>query len=271
MHSGAALCTGVDSDGPRDSGLVISLARSSRLSTALVRGAPHISQVDSEGWFSRVHRGQDTMPFASGAGMEPPDLLSLGGGPGTGLFDMPAIAAFTTCTIGGLMPHARHGGMGVRDAIAGSKFEGTGFEKEHIGQTHVALCCGAGAGLLYRGGVAVVGLPGVAGTGAPRVSCFRGFGKKVIFAEDLRKPAYLSQPVLLHASSQANAYVELRLLYILQEDGHRVLPWFSVVDIARAVRGQVGLAMLILWYLELAEHSLAVHTNRQHATWSYPS
>jgi len=87
------------------------------------------------------------------------------------------------------MPHARHGGIGVREAIAGSKFEGTGFEKEHIGHTQVALCCGAGAGLLCRGGVVAVGLPGIAGVGAPRASCFKGLGKNVIFAEDLRKPA----------------------------------------------------------------------------------
>jgi len=115
------------------------------------------------------------MPFANGAGTELPDLVSLGGGPG-GLFDMPAIAALTTCTVGGLIPQARHGGIGVREANAGSKFEGTGFEKEQMGHTQVALCCGAGAGLLCRGGVPLVGLPGVVGTGVPRVSCFRGLG-----------------------------------------------------------------------------------------------
>jgi hypothetical protein len=116
------------------------------------------------------------MPFAEGVGKEFPGFVSFGGGPGACLFDMPAIAAFTTCTVGGLIPQARHGGMGVREASAGSKFEGTGFEKEHIGHTHVALCCGAGAGLLCRGGVAVVGLPGAGGTGEPRDSCFKGLG-----------------------------------------------------------------------------------------------
>ena len=176
MHSGVALCKDVVRDGPGDSGLVMSLAMSSRRSTAVAKGAPHISHVDNDGWFSRVHRGQDTMPFAEGAGMEIPGFVSLGGGPGACLFDMPAIAAFTTCTVGGLIPQARHGGMGVREASAGSKFEGTGFEKEHIGHTQVALCCGAGAGLPCRGGVAVVGLPGAAGTEAPRERCFDGFG-----------------------------------------------------------------------------------------------
>jgi hypothetical protein len=116
------------------------------------------------------------MPFANGVGMELPDLVSFGGGPGACLFDMPAIAAFTTWTVGGLIPQARHGGIGVREASAGSKFEGTGFEKEHIGHTHVALCGGgAGAGLPCRGGVDV-GLPEAAGPDVPRESCFKGLG-----------------------------------------------------------------------------------------------
>jgi len=38
------------------------------------------------------------------------------------------------------MPQARQGGMGVFSfAAEGSKFDGTGFEKEHMGQIHVAL------------------------------------------------------------------------------------------------------------------------------------
>ena len=81
-----------------------------------------------------------------------------------------------TCTVGGFIPQARHGGIGVRDASAGSKFEGTGFEKEQMGHTHVALCCGAGAGLLCLGGVKVVGLPGEAITEVPRESCLSGLG-----------------------------------------------------------------------------------------------
>lgn len=36
------------------------------------------------------------------------------------------------------MPHARHDGKGEEEfALEVSKFDGTGFEKEHIGQTHV--------------------------------------------------------------------------------------------------------------------------------------
>jgi hypothetical protein len=116
------------------------------------------------------------MPFAKGTGVELAVLLSFGGSPGACLFDMPAIAALTTCTVGGLIPHARHGGIGVREASAGSKLEGTGFEKEQIGHTQVALCCGGGAGLPCRGGVDVAEPPGVAGTDAPRESCFSGLG-----------------------------------------------------------------------------------------------
>lgn len=73
------------------------------------------------------------------------------------------------------MPHARHGGSGVRAfAVAGSKFDGTGLEKEHIGQTHVALTDGAaGAGLPRRSGVLLALLAVVE---ASLESCFRGLG-----------------------------------------------------------------------------------------------
>lgn len=74
------------------------------------------------------------------------------------------------------MPHARQGGIGVREASAGSKFEGTGLEKEQIGHTQVALAGGAGAGLLCRGGVLDDVVCGCGGTEEPRVSCFNGFG-----------------------------------------------------------------------------------------------
>jgi len=61
---------------------------------------------------------------------------------------MAAIAALVTCTSGGLIPQARHGGRGVFAlAVDGSKLDGTGLEKEHIGQIQVALvslACGAG-------------------------------------------------------------------------------------------------------------------------------
>lgn len=73
--------------------------------------------------------------------------LSLCGIPNGCLCVIAANAALTTRSNGGFMPHARHGGSGVRAfAVAGSKLDGTGLEKEHIGQTHVALVAGVGAG-----------------------------------------------------------------------------------------------------------------------------
>lgn len=123
-----------------------------------------------------MHLGHDTIEPREAADGAGPLLLSLGGGPGAGRLDMAAIAALTTKTVGGLMPQARHGGIGVRDAKAGSKLDGTGFEKEHIGHTQVALAGGAGAGLLCRGGVEDDVLVGLGGADEPRDKCFRGLG-----------------------------------------------------------------------------------------------
>lgn len=59
---------------------------------------------------------------------------------GASLFVAALIAAFSTVVKGGLIPHAKHGGSGTAAvAVAGSKFDGTGLEKEQIGQIHVAL------------------------------------------------------------------------------------------------------------------------------------
>lgn len=70
---------------------------------------------------------------------------------------MAAIAAFTTCTNGGLIPQARHGGNGVfAFARLGSKFDGTGFEKEQMGQIQVAL-----GSLAAAAGIGADGLTGV--------------------------------------------------------------------------------------------------------------
>lgn len=107
-------------------------------------------------------------------------------------FDMAEMAALTTCTSGGFIPQARHGGRGVRAfAVDGSKLDGTGLEKEHMGHTQVALSGGADAG---------AGLPlpsGVGGAllvlGGPCDSRFDGLGKSVTLPEDLRKPAWRSQ------------------------------------------------------------------------------
>lgn len=57
------------------------------------------------------------------------------------------MAALATSGSGGLIPQARHGGNGVRAfAVVGSKLEGSGFEKEHIGHTQVAVGWGTGTG-----------------------------------------------------------------------------------------------------------------------------
>lgn len=56
------------------------------------------------------------------------------------------IAAFKTCARGGLIPQARHGAKGVCTvAVAGSKLDGTGLEKVHIGQIQVAFLAGGGS------------------------------------------------------------------------------------------------------------------------------
>lgn len=73
--------------------------------------------------------------------------LSCNGDAGAGLVagelrlpDAAAIAAFRTCGSAGLMPQDWHGESGVLAlAVAGSKLAGTGLEKEHMTQTHVAL------------------------------------------------------------------------------------------------------------------------------------
>lgn len=120
-------------------------------------GPPHISHDSSDGWFKKVHRGH--WKEASGsdvfgglsraAGDSPPPTNPalpdepcgrIGKGDATAcLLVALFIAAFNTWVKAGLIPQARHGGRGVRAfAVAGSKFDGTGFEKLHMVQTHVA-------------------------------------------------------------------------------------------------------------------------------------
>jgi hypothetical protein len=165
-------------------------------------------------------------------------LISFGGVTGPGRFEIAAIAAFTTCIVGGLIPQAKHGGIGVRDASAGSKLDGTGFEKEQIGHTQDALIDGGGAGLFRRSGEPDEGL-GAAGALNPRESWFAGLGKRVILGEDLRKPAYVGRQHLLsrarHHTESDQTYIKVRLLYIFEEDGNRVLARFGMVDIANSM------------------------------------
>lgn len=204
MHSIAVDWMGVGKDGPGDSALRISATCSRRLSTAVFNEAPQISQFGSEGWFWYVHRGHDSVP-PEDLEAGPPLLLSLGGAAGAGLFEMAAMAALTRCMAGGLMPQARHGGIGVREASAGSKLEGTGLEKEQMGQTQEALRDGAGAGLFRRSGEAEAGLA-VMEAARPRVSWLAGLGKRVILGEDLRKPAYEHYQSLHGHASQTDVH-----------------------------------------------------------------
>lgn len=118
-----------------------------------------------------------------------------------GRFEAPAIAAFRTCAQGGFTPQVKHGGRGVcAFAVEGSKLEGTGFEKAHIGHTHVALFAGVGSaggrwkGLSDRAGDDVALLDGI----DTAEIClfwtddrFDGFGTSVILAEDFKNPALL--------------------------------------------------------------------------------
>lgn len=50
------------------------------------------------------------------------------------------IAALSICEKDGLIPHARQGGKGVLLlAVVGSKLDGTGLEKEHMGHIQVTF------------------------------------------------------------------------------------------------------------------------------------
>lgn len=188
-----------------------------------IRGPPHISQESNEGWLRKVHRGH--WKDASGSEVRGEELLPLIGvegdagsltwaalssncdlgrtgkgvyraGPGCLLaaFEM---VAFKTWVSVGLMPQARHGGRGVWAlAVEGSKFDGTGLEKLQIVQTQVAVLAGAGSaagiwiGLSFRAAGVELPLPGTSAGGLDwSDKRFVALGIKVIFAEDLRKPA----------------------------------------------------------------------------------
>jgi hypothetical protein len=82
----------------------------------------------------------------------------------------------------------------------------------------------------------------------------------VILGEDLRKPAYKLSAIACSNAPCSATYIELRLLDIFEEDGHRVLARLIVVDIACPVGSQVRLAILVLRDLELSMRDwLAVH------------
>ena len=103
------------------------------------------------------------------------------------------IAALRIVAKGGLIPHARQGGIGV-DAVAvdGSKLEGTGLEKLHIGHTHVAFTGGGSPALGWCTEFGVRGdcdREGLAPALFDRSMFFSGLGYTVIFGEDFQKLA----------------------------------------------------------------------------------
>jgi hypothetical protein len=97
----------------------------------------------------KVHRGHLTVVSASVEPLNSSYLASLepaapkSSSCGSLRLEAAAIAALRTTAKGGFIPQARHGGGGVETlAILGSKLEGTGLEKEQIGQIQVALFAG---------------------------------------------------------------------------------------------------------------------------------
>lgn len=138
------------------------------------------------------------------------------------------IAAFRTWAKVGLIPQARQGGNGVCSlAVVGSKLDGTGLEKLQIVQTHVAVLTGAGStgefrrapsdrcageGLLLREGPVTR-----AGDRGCTDARFVGLGIRVIFADDLRKPA--CSKISQHSSLDLKispTYIKLVPLHILE-------------------------------------------------------
>lgn len=108
---------------------------------------------------------------------------------------MAARAAFVTTKIGGGIPQLRHGGIFVCElAVAGSKLEGMGLEKEHIGQTQVAFGPSVGFGVMVVGWLfcrecELVGVYGLVALRREAEPCLMALEYKVILGEDLRKRA----------------------------------------------------------------------------------
>ena len=117
------------------------------------------------------------------------------------------IEALRTRAKGGLIPHAKQGANGVCSFdVCGSKFEGTGFENEQIGHIQVPVLAGAGSdvgrwnGLSLRvNGDAVALLDGAVRLDIARFCTddrLEGFGTRVIFADDFKKPAFVTISLL---------------------------------------------------------------------------
>ena len=157
--------------GPGDSVRRLGLSKTGGISCDN-NGAPQSSQESSNGEFSNVQRGhwKNASPLFCEATfpelwLEVPHTSDCGRGlllcarKGIGVRkgtedDCGArlvaldIAALRTRANGGLIPHAKHGASGVCSAaVCGSKFDGTGFEKLHMGHIHVAVLVDGGSGV----------------------------------------------------------------------------------------------------------------------------
>ena len=153
------------------------------------------------------------------------------------------IAAFITSAKVGLIPHAKHGARGVRSfAVCGSKFDGTGFEKEHIVQIQVAVLAGDGSGvgrwkgLSIRDGDAVALLDGPLRLEIARFwieDRFIGLGTRVIFGDDFKKPPCIAlADERASTLSASRSYIELVSFHILQINSCRILSRIAIVHIA---------------------------------------
>jgi hypothetical protein len=167
---------------------------------------------------------------------------------GTGRLEALDIAAFKTRASGGLTPHAKHGAKGVCSlAVVGSKFGGTGLEKEQMRHIQVAVLAGEGSGAGRWNGLsardsgdAVALLDGVLRFDIARFcieDCIEdrldGFGTRVIFGEDFKKPA--CSDVRRRISFQGRiqkVYIKFVSINLFQIDCRRVLSRIVIIDIA---------------------------------------
>lgn len=218
-----------------------------------LRGAPQISQDVMEVWFSKVHLGQmEACADLFGCGncwANVPTSLGVS-------VRLAAKAALTRVTNGGVMPQVPHGASGVPSlAVAGSKFGGTGFEKEQIGQIHVALIA-AGFGVRDSGlGLADTGAEMPSEWGGARCSCrncLAAFGWRVTLGEDFRKPAYINSQLVCLNKKQGRLYINLASIDIFQQYSNCPVSRLIIVDVASPMRGQINLAVLVVCMFEVA-------------------
>lgn len=232
-------------------------------------GAPHISHSNRDGWFTNVHRGHATEePASASTDWLPLTGVSAGcGGLATtgSRFVAADIAALRIVASGGLIPHAKHGGIFV-DAVAvvASKFDGTGFENEQIEQIHVALTGWGDAGFAPRSCASdgctlagcrfeACGIDGLVASVLAGLSSlfFAGLGCRMIFGDDFKKPAYITYQLAFlqsgyNPSITLVSYLIVRSIDLFQIYPHRVLPWLVHSDIADPMGGQVGMTILIV-------------------------